>query len=76
MFFNWFYWCVNVGALVALGVLAYVQQEVSFFWGFLTPNICLVVAALVFAIGENDLEFDAMRFIYNVFYTVFFYLEM
>ncbi|KAK2163043.1 hypothetical protein NP493_1487g00022 [Ridgeia piscesae] len=51
VFFNWFYWCVNVGALVALGLLAYVQQEISFFWGFLAPNVCLVIAVLVFTLG-------------------------
>jgi len=53
VFFNWFYWCVNVGALVALGLLAYVQQEISFFWGFLAPNVCLVIAVLVFTLGEE-----------------------
>ena len=52
-FFNWYYWCVNAGALIALGVLAYVQQEVSFFWGYVTPTISLVLALLVFASGMN-----------------------
>ena len=70
MFFNWFYWCVNVGALVALGVLAYVQQELSFFWGFLTPGICLVIALLVFAIGEHHLEFDVIRLYSGVIKTL------
>ena len=54
-FFNWYYWCVNAGALIALGVLAYVQQEISFFWGYVAPAIALCVALLVFTTGNNDL---------------------
>ena len=50
-FFNWYYWCVNAGALIALGVLAYVQQEISFFWGYIAPAISLCVALLVFLTG-------------------------
>ena len=53
VFFNWFYWCINIGALVALGVLAYIQQQHSFFWGLVAPNICLVVALVIFTVGKG-----------------------
>ena len=53
MFVNWFYWCINLGALISLGGLSYVQQEISFFWGYVAPNISLVIALVTFVIGIN-----------------------
>jgi len=50
-YFNWFYWCINIGSLIAYGVLGYVQQEISYFWGYVAPNIVLVIALLVFVFG-------------------------
>ncbi|XP_064620190.1 solute carrier family 15 member 4-like [Lineus longissimus] len=50
-FFNWFYWSVNIGSFIALGPIAYLQQEVSFFWGYLVPGICLFLAMIVFCAG-------------------------
>ena len=26
-FFNWYYWCVNVGSFIGIGVLAFVEQD-------------------------------------------------
>jgi len=50
-YFNWFYWCINIGSLIAYGVLGYVQQELSYFWGYIVPNIVLVVALIIFISG-------------------------
>jgi peptide/histidine transporter 3/4 len=52
MFVNWFYWCINLGALISLGGLAYIQQEISFFWGYVAPGISLVIAMVIFVIGN------------------------
>jgi len=55
-YFNWFYWCINIGSLLAYGILGYVQQEKSFFWGYVTPNIVLVCSVIVFISGKSNLE--------------------
>ncbi|XP_074640754.1 solute carrier family 15 member 4-like [Tubulanus polymorphus] len=50
-FFNWFYWSVNIGSLLALGPIAFFQQEFSFFIGYIIPCACLGCALLVFLAG-------------------------
>ncbi|ESO87044.1 hypothetical protein LOTGIDRAFT_229242 [Lottia gigantea] len=47
-FFNWFYWFINAGAMIAYTAVAYVQQEVSFAWGFFIPLASMVLALIIF----------------------------
>ncbi|XP_053384777.1 solute carrier family 15 member 4-like [Mercenaria mercenaria] len=47
-FFNWFYWVINLGALIAYSGTAYVQQEIDFDYGFLIPLASMVIALVLF----------------------------
>ena len=53
MFFNWFYWAINVGSLIAMAGITTLQQNVNFFCGFLVPLGSLVLAAATFLVGRT-----------------------
>ncbi|BFZ03584.1 hypothetical protein BsWGS_06623 [Bradybaena similaris] len=52
-FFNWFYWVVNVGAFIAYAFVAYIQQNISFAWGFLVPFLSMTVACFIFVCART-----------------------
>ncbi|XP_076434587.1 solute carrier family 15 member 4-like [Babylonia areolata] len=51
-FFNWFYWCVNLGALLGLSVITYIQQRMDFYLGYLISVCCLGLSTLLFVTGR------------------------
>ncbi|GAB6030121.1 hypothetical protein CHUAL_005800 [Chamberlinius hualienensis] len=53
-FFNWYYWCVNIGGFVAIVGITYIQQTFSngFFIGYLIPTAALGLAFVIFIIGR------------------------
>ncbi|XP_060577715.1 solute carrier family 15 member 4-like [Ruditapes philippinarum] len=51
-FFNWFYWFINAGAVVAYSGVAYVQQEVGFDFGFLIPLLSMIIAIVIFMFAK------------------------
>ena len=41
-FFFWFYWTVNLGTVVALGVVCYIQQNITFFLVIILWKIIMI----------------------------------
>lgn len=50
-YFNKYYVAVNIGGLIAFGVVAYVQQNVDWFTGHIISTSVLVFTCIVFLIG-------------------------
>lgn len=52
-FFNYFYLCINCGAVLAATVVVNVQTGVSWMWGFLIPAVSFAVALGIFLLGSR-----------------------
>ncbi|XP_015583674.1 protein NRT1/ PTR FAMILY 8.1-like isoform X1 [Ricinus communis] len=50
-FFNWFYFSINIGALVASSVLVWIQTNVGWGWGFGIPAVAMAIAVMTFFSG-------------------------
>lgn len=51
-FFNWFYFSINIGALIASSVLVWIQMNVGWGWGFGIPAVAMVLALISFFAGS------------------------
>uniref|UniRef100_A0A5B7A955 Uncharacterized protein n=1 Tax=Davidia involucrata TaxID=16924 RepID=A0A5B7A955_DAVIN len=52
-FFNWFYFSVNIGALIASSVLVWIQDNVGWGWGFGIPTVAMAIAIVSFFSGTR-----------------------
>lgn len=53
-FFNWFYFFVNIGSLLAVTCIVYIQENVSWAVGFAVPAACMALAIFVFTAGSSQ----------------------
>lgn len=52
-FFNWFYFSINLGSLLAVTVIVWIQENVSWAVGFAIPAVCMALAVAVFIAGSG-----------------------
>ena len=52
-FFDWFYWFIQIGGILAYTVVVYIQQKFSFFYGYLITAISMTLATILLLLGRN-----------------------
>jgi len=52
-FFNWFYFAINFGSLLAVTVVVYIQDSISWAIGFAIPAVAMLLAILTFVGGSS-----------------------
>lgn len=50
-FFNWWVFGISIGALISATVLVYVQDYVSWGWGFGTPTVIMGMYLIIYVLG-------------------------
>lgn len=53
-FFMWFYWFINIGAFLAFTFVVYVQQNVSYFFGYLIVTCSIFFSLIFFLVGRSS----------------------
>nr|CAB3495300.1 unnamed protein product [Digitaria exilis] len=59
-FFNWFYFFVSIGALLAVTVLVYVQDNVGRRWGYGICAVGILCGLAVFLVGTRRYRFKKL----------------
>lgn len=60
-FFNWFLWFSCFGMVLALLVVPYIQENLSWQLGFAIPSLAMFFALIVFWIGTITYRFNIIR---------------
>ncbi|KAK2971502.1 hypothetical protein RJ640_020908 [Escallonia rubra] len=50
-FFNWFFFAINMGALLGITLMVYLQQEKGWTWGFAVPTAAMCCSVVILAAG-------------------------
>ncbi|KAL3812339.1 hypothetical protein ACJIZ3_013607 [Penstemon smallii] len=50
-FFNWFFFAINMGALLGITLMVYVQVEFGWTWGFAVPTAAMICSIFILAAG-------------------------
>jgi len=58
-FFNWFYFSVNIGSLIASLLIVYVQEQISWAIGFAIPGGAMLLSVAVFMGGTARYKHSA-----------------
>lgn len=52
-FFNWFYWFINIGSLIAFTLIVWVQQKYDIFYGYVITAGTMFLGVIAFLSGRK-----------------------
>ncbi|KAI3885541.1 hypothetical protein MKX03_009239 [Papaver bracteatum] len=52
-FYNWYYWGFTIALIVALTIVVYIQNNISWAWGLAIPTAVILLSIVVFLIGSK-----------------------
>ncbi|XP_022954701.1 protein NRT1/ PTR FAMILY 5.10-like [Cucurbita moschata] len=61
-FFNWWFFGVCAGTFVAILVVTYTEENLSWSLGFGIPFIMMVIASVVFVFGKNTYRYSVKKY--------------
>ncbi|KAE8666419.1 protein RADIALIS-like 5-like [Hibiscus syriacus] len=50
-FFNWFFFAINMGAILGITLMVYIQEKKGYGWGFGLPTVSTIFSILILAAG-------------------------
>ncbi|KAL5707028.1 hypothetical protein ACHQM5_025127 [Ranunculus cassubicifolius] len=50
-FFNWFFFAINMGAVLGITLVVYIQTHKGWVWGFGIPTVMMIISVVVLAGG-------------------------
>ncbi|KAI7755736.1 hypothetical protein M8C21_032528 [Ambrosia artemisiifolia] len=59
-FFNWFFFFINIGSLVAVTVMVYIQDNLGRRWGYGIVACAIVTALMIFLSGTKKYRFKKL----------------
>ncbi|XP_070015256.1 protein NRT1/ PTR FAMILY 8.2-like [Nicotiana sylvestris] len=57
-FFNWFFFAINMGALLGITLLVFVQQEKGWTWGFAVPTAAMFASIVILVAGFTKYRYQ------------------
>ncbi|KAJ9166033.1 hypothetical protein P3X46_020834 [Hevea brasiliensis] len=57
-FFNWFFFAINMGALLGITVMVYIKEKKGWGWGFGVPTGTTIVSIIILAAGIRYYRFQ------------------
>ncbi|XP_027148673.1 protein NRT1/ PTR FAMILY 8.2-like [Coffea eugenioides] len=57
-FFNWFFFAINMGALLGITLLVYVQVKKGWSWGFAVPTVTMFCSIVTLVAGSSKYRYQ------------------
>lgn len=57
-FFNWFFFAINMGALLGITIMVYIKEKKGWGWGFGVPTGAMMVSIIILAAGIRHYRFQ------------------